>query len=104
MGWVTLCRRVLVLMGLVLSSQALGQAGLVLGSYGDLDNAEARRAEVQLVLGQAAQIVPATVQGREVFRVVVAAEPMSMQRLQSQAENNGLGRGWRLELPPATAV
>ena len=68
------------------------------------DNAEARRAEVQYVLGQPTQVVPAVVQGREVFRVVVAAGQLSYEQLKAQAQAGGLGRGWRYELPNLSAA
>ena len=84
-------------MSLSLCNHVYAQPGLVLGSFSSPDNAEARRAEVQYVLGQPTQVVPAVVQGREVFRVVVAAGQLSYEQLKAQAQAGGLGRGWRYE-------
>ena len=95
----TFCCRALVLVSLSLCGQVHAQSGLVLGSFSSLENAEARRTEVQYVLGQPTQIVPAVVQGRELFRVIVAAQQISYEQLKAQAEASGLGRGWRFELP-----
>ena len=104
MSWRLFCCRILVLMSLSLCNHVYAQPGLVLGSFSSPDNAEARRAEVQYVLGQPTQVVPAVVQGREVFRVVVAAGQLSYEQLKAQAQAGGLGRGWRYELPNLPAA
>jgi hypothetical protein len=98
MSWGTICRRTVVVLSLCLSGQVYGLPGLVLGSFNSLDNAEARRAEVEMVLGQPTLIIPAVTQGREVFRVVVAAENVSFDQLKGQAQASALGSGWRYEL------
>ena len=48
--------------------------------------------------------MPAVVQGRGVFRVVVAAGQLSYEQLKAQAQAGGLGRGWRYELPNLPAA
>ena len=104
MSWGTICRRTVVVLSLCLSGQVYGLPGLVLGSFNSLDNAEARRAEVEMVLGQPTLIIPAVTQGREVFRVVVAAENVSFDQLKGQAQASALGSGWRYELPTSRSV
>ena len=59
MSWRLFCCRILVLMSLSLCNHVYAQPGLVLGSFQFTGQCGGRRAEVQYVLGQPTQVVPA---------------------------------------------
>ena len=89
---------VLLLCGCV-AAQAMALPGVVLGSFSSQENADARRAEVEFVLGQPARVVVATVDGRQLYRVVVTTERAGIAQLKARARAGGLGEGWRIEMP-----
>ena len=103
MSWRTFFQGSLMALGVFASAQAMALPGLVLGSFSSQDNADARRAEVEFVMREPVRVVAASVDGRQLYRVVVAAEGLSLEQLRSRALAGGLGRGWRIELPRAIA-
>ena len=103
MSWRTVFQGSLMALGVFASAQVMALPGLVLGSFSSQDNADARRAEVEFVMREPVRVVAARVNGRQLYRVVVAADGLSLEQLRSRALAAGLGRGWRIELPTAIA-
>ena len=99
MGWRTFYQGSVMVLGICLSTQAMAVPGLVLGSFSSQDNADALKAEVELVLREPVRLVTAMVEGRQLYRVVAVAERLSLDQLRSRSVARGLGRGWRIDLP-----
>ena len=93
MSWRTFFQGSLMALGVCASAQVMALSGLVLGSFSSQDNADARRAEVEFVMREPVRVVAASVDGRQLYRVVVAAEV-------SVWNNCGRGRspeGWGVD-------
>ena len=99
MGWRTFYQGSVMVLGICLSTQAMAIPGLVLGSFSSQDNADALKAEIELVLREPVRLVTAMVEGRQLYRVVAVAERLSLDQLRSRSVARGLGRGWRIDLP-----
>ena len=92
MSWRTFFQGSLMALGVFASAQAMALPGLVLGSFSSQDNADARRAEVEFVMREPVRVVAARVNGRQLYRVVVAADGLSLEQLRSRALAAGLTR------------
>ena len=101
MSWRTFFQGSLMALGVFASAQAMALPGLVLGRFSSQDNADARRAEVEFVMREPVRVVAASVDGRQLYRVVVVAEGLSLEQLRSRALAGGLGRGWRINTEPS---
>ena len=81
MGWRTFYQGSVMVLGICLSTQAMAIPGLVLGSFSSQDNADALKAEIELVLREPVRLVTAMVEGRRLYRVVAVAERLSLDQL-----------------------